>query len=142
MYYNSLIIIMFAAFFVDALSPSVLISRKFIRPICGVVLLFVLVSPIYSFGSNEKINEFSLDNVVSENIGDKEVYTVEAYTIFEYLSAEYNIDSADVTFITDDMDELVEIQLFSDNIPLGLKDEIKNELYSRYGCEVRIYSEE
>lgn len=142
LYYNSLIIIMFAAFFVDSLAPSVFISRKFIRPICGVVLLFVLVSPIHSFFLNEEINGFSLGNGVIENIGAQDSYTVEAYTIFEYLLSEYSIDSADVTFITNDKGELLEIQLFADNIPIVLQDEIKSELFERYGCEIRIYSSE
>lgn len=141
LYYNSLIIIMFAAFFVDALAPSVFISRKFIRPICGVVLLFVLVSPIHSFFANEEIDGFLFDNSLIENIGDKDGYTVEAYTIFEYLSSEYSIDSADVTFITNDNGELVEIQLFADDVPIVFRDEIKGELFERYGCEIRIYSE-
>ena len=69
LYYNSLIIIMLSAFFLNFLSPTADFSKKFMRPVCGLMLLVVLLSPLPSLSNNADF-DFNLSRASREiNIG-------------------------------------------------------------------------
>ena len=83
LYYNSLIIIMLSAFFLNFLSPTADFSKKFMRPVCGLMLLVVLLSPLPSLSDNADF-DFNLSRASDTTAREK--FTSEAYTIFAYLS--------------------------------------------------------
>ena len=99
LYYNSLIIIMLSAFFLNFLSPTADFSKKFMRPVCGLMLLVVLLSPLPSLSNNADF-DFNLSRASDTTAREK--FTSYAYTIFAYLSSEYGIEAADTVFITDE----------------------------------------
>lgn len=138
-YYNSLIIIMFAAFLLSFISPSEEYSKKYMRPICGLALLFVLITPLKSLVSDE----IDISTVIPKltEATEQEKYTYKAYALLEYLSSEYEISKAEVTFITDDSQNLAEIQIFICDTDESTKNEIKKSLMEEFGCEIRIYAE-
>ncbi len=138
-YYNSLIIIMFVAFLLSFISPSEVYSKKYMRPICGLALLFVLISPLDSLVS-DGIDLSTVIPTLTETT-EQEKYTYKAYALLEYLNSEHGISKAEVTFITDDSHSLAEIQIFICETDESTKDEIKKALREEFGCEIRIYAE-
>lgn len=139
LYYNSLIIIMLSAFFLNFLSPTADFSKKFMRPICGLMLLVVLLSPLPSLYDGV---DFDFDLSKTSDTPARERFTSDAYTIFTYLSTEYGIEATDTVFITDANENISEIQIFSSELPYNIKEAIKTEIASAYKCEVRIYTED
>ena len=133
LYYNSLIIIMLSAFFLNFLSPTADFSKKFMRPVCGLMLLVVLLSPLPSLSDNADF-DFNLSRASDTTAREK--FTSEAYTIFAYLSSEYGIEAADTVLITD------ESQIFTTELPYNIKEAVKTDIGSAYKCEVRIYTED
>ena len=138
LYYNSLLIIMLTAFFLNFLSPTADFSKKFMRPVCGLMLLVVLLSPLPSLSPNA---DFSFDLSRTAESTSREKFTSDAYTIFAYLSSEYGIEAADTVFITDEGESISEIQIFTAELPYNIKEAIKTDISSAYKCEVRIYTE-
>ncbi|MGN1408995.1 MAG: hypothetical protein ACI4XJ_02340 [Eubacteriales bacterium] len=135
-YYNSLVVMMVVTAAACFLSPSAELTKKNVRPVCGLLLLLTLVSPISSAVQGIESMDFSRFSTSAES---EQLYAPQAYAILKYISDEYGSDGSRVVFITDEEGSLLEIQLFTAAMPYGTKEAIVNSLEGEYGCEVRIY---
>lgn len=136
-YYNSLVVMMIVTAAACFLSPSAELTKKNVRPVCGLLLLLTLVSPISS--AVQSIENMDFSRFSTSAAESEQLYAPQAYAILKYIADEYGSDGGRVVFITDEEGELLEIQLFTVGMPYGTKEEIVNSLEGEYGCEVRIY---
>lgn len=136
-YYNSLVVMMIVTTIACFLSPSAELAKKDVRPVCGLLLLLTLVSPLSDALSSIGSVDFSAFSPYSA--GDEQLYAPQAYAILEYISDKYGIAVDRVVFITDESGELSEIQLFTGEVPYNIKEAAANSLEGEYGCEVRLY---
>ena len=140
-YYNSLIILMLVSNIACIIAPNPEASKKIIRPVCGLMLLLTLVSPLS--GLIENFRSTGFDKILSGEEEKPDGYETLAYTVLGYLSEEYGIEDGEVVIITDEnvkAESVTEIQLFIENCPYNIKEAIQIELREEYGVEVRVYS--
>ncbi len=109
-YYNTLIIMMTAAEICTLVSPTADSAKKIIRPICGLFLLLVLLTPVSAVLKNPDVINFSTN--ITDSVEEKDEYADEACAVFEILSSQYGAEAEKVVFITNEAGELSEVQLY------------------------------
>ncbi|MBE6541919.1 MAG: hypothetical protein E7672_05685 [Ruminococcaceae bacterium] len=141
-YINSLIVTMLICQISTVVTPEN--SKKYVRIICSLVILLTLIGPIIDLRDSlpDIGNYFSdMTSMESENEA-RNGYSAAASMIFSYVDEKFSINGDDVriTFITDEGDELQEIQIFVKNCPYAAREEIKRVTEEEFGVKTFVFT--
>jgi len=146
-YYNSLITTMIVCQIAVTISPNQESARKYVRFVCSLVLVFIMLSPIKSIISNidawsETFESFFTVGEIKDNI-DIDTKKTAAESIMTMLCEKYKVnkEGLSVVFVTDESEFLVEIQVYIKNCPYSDREEIEKFLMNETGVDAYVFSE-
>lgn len=142
-YINRLIVTMVICQIAAVVSPES--GKKYIRFVCGLVVLLTLISPVIRLRDDlSGIKESVLELIGGGEVTYSDGYEAAANMIFAYVSEKYSIGADDmrITFVTGGDGALCEIQIFVKNCPYAAKEEIKQVTGEEFGVDVYVFTEE
>ncbi len=145
-YLNTLIVTVVVSQLAVQFAPSKESAKKYIRLICGIVVLLCLIEPITVIIKNggdflDRIKNSPIDSPEEAHESDK--YSSAAATIMTYISDKYKIadDKIKMTFITDESDEkLIEMHIYIIDCTSDTQQRIEYDLSGELSVPVYVFA--
>lgn len=147
-YINELIITVVVCQIASMISPENENSKRYIKTVCALVTILTLISPVRTIINhaeeiaNSLKDFFAIEETVEENSVRDTMQSV-AYTIMKYTKENYELETegAEVSFITDEAGQAMELQIFLKSGNVEDRDKLKTELERELGIIVHIFIE-
>ncbi len=137
-FYNTLLILTLVIAVTNLISPNNELTQKMLRPVSGIMLLSIILSPFLPIlnGELESVTDTlpPLNDILFPENDSSDSYELLANMIFSYLGQTYGdeLNSNAELVLTVNENEITKISMKISNCPYAIREEIKKALSEEF----------